>query len=150
MAEPNSYSSHWFEFFHAPIGEERTAREVRFICSVAPLPEFRKVIDVCCGIGRHARALTARGYSVAGIERDASAIGKARDLGGGPDYVQADVCDYRPARCSFDLAVVMSQSFGYFDRETNRSVLGRLAGGIREGGRIILDLWNPDFFTIHQ
>jgi hypothetical protein len=44
----------------------------------------------------------------------------------------------------------MSQSFGYFDSTTNRDVLGRLATGVREGGRVILDLRNPDFFAAHQ
>jgi hypothetical protein len=46
--------------------------------------------------------------------------------------------------------MVMSQSFGYFDPETNRDVLGRLANGVREGGRVIVDLWNPEFFVAHQ
>jgi hypothetical protein len=44
----------------------------------------------------------------------------------------------------------MSQSFGYFDPTTNRDVLGRLAVAVREGGRVILDLWSPEFFAAHQ
>jgi SAM-dependent methyltransferase len=146
----NSYSSRWFEFFHAGIGDERTKREVEFICAMAPLPDFRRVLDVCCGMGRHARALAARGYSVIGIERDAVAISRARAAGGGPDYLQADVRDYRPDRSACDLVIVMSQSFGYFDAAGNRELLGRLAAGVRDGGRIILDLWSPDFFACHQ
>jgi SAM-dependent methyltransferase len=146
----NTYSSRWFEFFHAGIGDERTRREVEFICAMAPLPDFRKVIDVCCGMGRHARALAARHYSVTGIERDAVAIERARALGGGPDYIQADIRDYRPARSACDLVIVMSQSFGYFDGAGNCELLGRLANAVRDGGRIILDLWNPDFFASHQ
>jgi SAM-dependent methyltransferase len=150
MTRANSYSSHWFEFFHAPIGDERTAREVNLICSVAPLPEFRRVLDVCCGMGRHGRALVRHGYSVTGIERDAEAIAKARELGDGPHYVQTDVREYQPATLAYDAVIVMSQSFGYFDNETNRELLGRLADGIRNGGRVLLDLWSPDFFTAHQ
>src|SRR4051812_38012308 len=101
-------------------------------------------------MGRHARALVQRGYSVTGIERDADAIAKARELGGGPEYVQADVREYQPASSAYDVAIVMSQSFGYFDNETNREVLRSLAGGIRKGGRVLLDLWSPDFFIAHQ
>ncbi len=101
-------------------------------------------------MGRHARALSARGYSVTGIERDADAIAKARELGGGPSYVQADVRNYEPDPGGFDAAIVMSQSFGYFAPATNRDLLGRLATGVRESGRIILDLWNPEFFAAHQ
>ena len=150
MMPPNSYSRHWFEFFHVSINDYRTVREVDFICSVARSPEFRRVLDVCCGMGRHARALVRRGYSVTGIERDAGAIAKARELGDGPEYVEADVREYQPATSAYDLAMVMSQSFGFFDNETNRALLARLAGGLRKGGRIILDLWNPDFFLAHQ
>jgi len=150
MAATNSYSRQWFEFFHAPIGEERTVREVGFICSVAPLPEFRRVLDLCCGMGRHARALARCGYLVTGVERDAVSITKARELGDGPQYVEADVREYQPPTSAFDVAIVMSQSFGFFDNKTNRQLLERLAGGVRNGGRILLDLWSPDFFNVHQ
>jgi hypothetical protein len=50
----------------------------------------------------------------------------------------------------FDVAIIMSQSFGSFDARTNRELLGRLADGVREGGRVILDLWSAEFFMIHQ
>jgi len=101
-------------------------------------------------MGRHARALSGQGYSAIGIDRDAYAIAKVRELAGGPTYVHADIRDYRPAPGAFDVAIVMSQSFGYFDPTTNRDVLGRLAVGLREGGRVILDLWNQEFFAAHQ
>jgi len=101
-------------------------------------------------MGRHARALANRGYSVVGIDRDAYAVANARSRGGGPTYIVADLRDYQPAPEAFDAAIVIGQSFGYFDPTTNRDVLGRLGAGLREGGRVILDLWNPDFFASHQ
>jgi SAM-dependent methyltransferase len=149
-AESNAYSRRWFEFFHVGIGDARTIQETGFVCRCVPLPDFRKLADICCGMGRHARGLSGQGYSVIGIDRDANAIAKARKLAGGPSYVHADVRDYRPAHGAFDVAIVMSQSFGYFDPATNRAVLGRLAAGLREGGRVILDLWNQEFFAAHQ
>ncbi len=149
-AEPNAYSRRWFEFFHTGIGDARTIQETGFVCRCALLPDFRKLADVCCGMGRHARALSGQGYSVIGVDRDAHAIAKARELAGGPSYVQADIREYRPEPGTLDVAIVMSQSFGYFDPATNRNVLGRLAVGLREGGRVILDLWNHEFFAAHQ
>ena len=149
-AEPNVYSRQWFEFFHVSIDEARTIQEATFVCRCAPLPDFGKLVDVCCGMGRHARALSNRGYSVIGIDRDADIISNARELAGGPNYVVADIRQYRPEAGAFDVAIVMSQSFGYFDPTTNRDVLGRLAPSVREGGRVILDLWNQDFFATHQ
>jgi len=149
-SDPNSYSDHWFKFFHIGIAETRTNQEIDFICACAPLPGFRNVVDVCCGMGRHARALSSRGYSVTGVERNPAAIALASGVGGGPTYIQEDIRDYQPDACAYDAAVVMSQSFGHFDPATNRDVLRRLAAGVREGGRIVLDLWNPEFFVIHQ
>ena len=148
--EPNSYSHRWFKFFHTGIAESRTVQEVDFVCACAPLPGFRNVVDVCCGMGRHDRALFNRGYSVTGVERDVAAIAQARKLAGGPNYIQADVRDYQPEVCAYDLAIVMSQSFGHFDAAANRDLLERLASGVREGGRVILDLWSPEFFVVHQ
>jgi hypothetical protein len=101
-------------------------------------------------MGRHARGLSSRGYSVTGIERDLDVIARARELAGGPSYIQADIRDYRPDIGAYDLVIVMSRSFGYFDSATNRDLLGRLAKGVREGGRIVIDLWSQEFFATHQ
>jgi SAM-dependent methyltransferase len=149
-AEPNAHSSLWFEFFHVGISEARTMQETEFVCRCAPLPGFRKVLDACCGMGRHGRALSSRGYSVVGIDRNGHMIARAHALAGGPSYMMTDVRDYRPDPGTFDIAIIMSQSFGYFDATTNRAVLGRLAEGVREGGRVILDLWCAEFFVAHQ
>jgi SAM-dependent methyltransferase len=148
--QSNAYSRQWFECFHLNIDEARTVRETTFICHCAPQPHFTKLVDVCCGMGPHARALSSRGYSVTGVDRDADVIAKARELAGGPRYVHADVRDYQPESGSFDAAIVMAQSFGHFDATTNRDVLRRLAASVREGGRVLLDLWNPEFFGAHQ
>lgn len=147
---PNHYSRQWFELFHHTIPASRTAKEVAFICDCLPLPDFRKIADVCCGAGRHSEAVAGLGYRVTGIDRDAAAIAKARDLGGTASYMQADIRINALQAATFDAAIVMAQSFGHFDSETNRDVLARLASTVRPGGRVILDLWNPDFFLAHQ
>jgi SAM-dependent methyltransferase len=148
--EKNSYSRQWFEFFHVRIDEARTIRETEFVCRVAPLPEFQKILDVCCATGRHARALSQRGYVVTGVDRNASAIARAHEFDAGPNYIVADVRDYQPTSGVFDAAIVMGQSFGYFDEATNRDILRRLTNSVQKRGRVLLDLWNPEFFTAHQ
>jgi SAM-dependent methyltransferase len=147
---PNTYSPQWFETFHMPLRDDRTIAEVQFICSVAPLPDFCRLVDVCCGVGRHARLLAARGYSVTGIDRDSTILAQARRLGGGPRYVEIDLRGYSPESSKYDAAAIMGQSFGHFDSATNKAVLHRLASGLRQHGRLILDLWAPDFFLAHQ
>ncbi|HST31229.1 MAG TPA: class I SAM-dependent methyltransferase [Chthoniobacterales bacterium] len=149
-SEPNIYSPRWFEFFHVGIDQARTVREVEFVCRCAPRPEFQKILDAYCGMGRHARALCDRGYAVTGIDRDPEAIAKATELGGGANYMVADIREFQAVPGAFDAAIVMGQSFGHFDESTNRDILSRVAAAIRDRGRIILDLWNPDFFAAHQ
>lgn len=149
-SQPNVYSQRWFECFHGDISDARTIPEVEFICTFGPMPKFRTVADVCCGMGRHARSLTRRGYSVTGIDRDPNMIARARSLGGGPRYIEAALRDYQPDTAAYDLIIVMGQSFGHFDAATNQAVLDRLATGLRVHGRLIVDSWNPDFFASHQ
>lgn len=148
--QPNRYSDRWFKFFHAGIDDKRTSREVDFVCARAPLPQFKNVLDMCCGSGRHARALTERGYRVTAVDRDATALERAHQLASGPTYILSDIRYYEPQPRAIDLLAIMSQSFGHFDDDTNRAILQRLAVGLREGGRMLLDLWNPEFFVAHQ
>jgi SAM-dependent methyltransferase len=101
-------------------------------------------------MGRHSRALAALGYEVTGIEREAIAVDRARSLGGGPKYVRADILEHSFEESSFDVVIVMSQSFGHFSKDTNRNLLARFASAVRENGIVILDLWNPEFFLAHQ
>lgn len=148
--QSNIYSQRWFESFHLSIPDARTELEVGLICAFAPLPEFSRIADVCCGAGRHSRVLAERGYRVTGVDRDPIIVAKARELGGGPSYAQGDLLDYVPASRSYDMIVIMGQSYGHFDELTNAAVLQRLSSGLRDGGRILLDLWNPEFFEAHQ
>jgi SAM-dependent methyltransferase len=150
LSQPNSYTLNWFQFFHAGISEARTAQEVAFICEQLPVETHPRIADLCCGTGRHARALCAAGYSVEALERDLEALTKARELGGGPNYVRGDLHEWEPAAGSFDGVIVMSQSFGYFGVEENLRILQQVATGLRAEGRVVLDLWNPDFFIAHQ
>src|SRR3954465_15236006 len=112
-SKPNIYSRQWFEFFHSDIDAARTVHEVDFICGFAPLPDFRRVLDVCCGTGRHARVLSSHGYSLTGIDRAPDAIASAKKLAGGPTYIQTNLLDYELEDQAFDLAIVIGQSFGY-------------------------------------
>lgn len=82
-------------------------QETPFVRRCARLAGFRNIADVCCGMGRHARALSKHGYSVIGIDRDADVIAKARALAGGPTYINADVRDYRPDARACDVAMIM-------------------------------------------
>ena len=59
-------------------------------------------------MGRHSRALSGRGYTVTGIDRDANAIAKAREFGAGPNYIVADVRNYQLAPGAFGTLLFFS------------------------------------------
>jgi 2-polyprenyl-3-methyl-5-hydroxy-6-metoxy-1,4-benzoquinol methylase len=60
----NSYSPTWFELFLET--QPYTAEEVAFVARNLPDPSHHRILDVCCGPGRHARPLAEQGYEVDG------------------------------------------------------------------------------------
>jgi SAM-dependent methyltransferase len=57
------------------------------------------------------------------------------------EYVAGDMRQI-PWAGRFDRVVNWSTAFGYFDDATNRAVLDRIAGALRPGGRLAMDLDN--------
>ncbi len=55
------YSRTWHEVFGSRDDPAQTARETAFLERLLPLPDFGRVLDVCCGFGRHAARLVADG-----------------------------------------------------------------------------------------
>jgi SAM-dependent methyltransferase len=66
----NSHSATWFETFLRTYWPSETARELDSVARCLPQPEFHTIFDVCCGPGRYALPLAARGYRVTGVDRD--------------------------------------------------------------------------------
>ena len=55
----------------------------RWVQRFAPLiPAGGEVLDLACGLGRHARFLASRGYSVEAVDRDAAALETLQDIPG--------------------------------------------------------------------
>lgn len=150
----NLYSPIWFAVFLGSAPAEQTEREVAFLSRHLPLPGYPVVIDLGCGWGRHSRLLAAAGYQVIGIDRDPAALAEARRLAG-PErsairYVEHDMRRLADLGLRADAVVSLWQSFGYFDAATNAAVLGQIAGCLRPGGRLVLDLYHRGFFANHQ
>jgi SAM-dependent methyltransferase len=145
----STYSPTWYRLFGAAVPEERTAREVAFLGRALPLPGFRRVLDVPCGFGRHAAALTVLGYDVTGVERDPDVAVEARRRAPGAEIVVADMRALPPL-VPFDAAVCLWASFGYWDDATNADVLTQLAARVRPRGRLVLDVFDRVFFEPRQ
>lgn len=148
---PNDYSSAWFTTFLQTVPPSQTQREVDFIRRHLPQPRYPSILDLCCGMGRHAGPLAAHGYQVLGIDRDSETLNKARRWSGGQvSYVAQDMRHLGLRPGALDGVLSLWQSFGYFDAATNGDILRQIHRALRPGGRLVLDVYHRDFFERHQ
>jgi SAM-dependent methyltransferase len=147
----NRYSSTWFETFLRAFSPVQTEREIAFLARHLLQPAYRRVLDLCCGLGRHAILLAARGYQVTGLDRSADALAEARRRHhAGVAWVEGDMRDLAALPGPFDAVLNLWQSFGYFDAATNTAVLRQIHAALRPGGRFVLDIYHRAFFAAHQ
>ena len=151
MTTTNDYSDTWFALYSQPIDAAQTERDAAFIAQHLPLDRFPRVLDLCCGQGRHSAALTHRGYAVTGVDRNPGALQVARARCAPPaEFVVMDARHVAALGRRFDGVVCMWQSFGYFDAAQNARLLRDLSGVVEGQGRMILDVYNADFFRDRQ
>ena len=146
----NDYSQQWFDVFLDTMPDEWTAAEVDGVRRRLPLPEFRLVLDICCGPGRHAAPLASAGHAITGIDRDDRAIARARSDVPTGTFLTLDQRDLGQLTGPFDAALILWQSFGYFGPDDNDAVLADIARLLRPGGRLLLDLFHPAHFETRQ
>jgi SAM-dependent methyltransferase len=104
------------------------------------------VLDVPCGLGRHAHALAARGYAVTGVERDPAAAAEARARG--IEVHELDVRRLGGLPGPFEAVICMWASFGWYSDETNAEVFAAMAAKARRV--LVLDVYDPAFFRARQ
>jgi SAM-dependent methyltransferase len=147
----NDYSPTWYELFLQPIAPQQTEREAAFVARWLPQPAYSAVLDLCCGPGRHARALAGRGYRVIGVDANAPALAAARRLSDDKIvYLQYDMRRLAELPGSFDAIICLWQSFGYFDAAGNADILRQISRKLRPGGRLVLDIYHRGFFERNQ
>jgi SAM-dependent methyltransferase len=139
----NKAWAHWRASFVPDAA--RTVAEAEFVTRRLPLPAYRRVLDACCGRGRHARELAARGYRVLGIDLDPAAVAEAERLAPDAQFRRLDVRQLATLDAEFDGVISLGQTFGLFDAETNAAVLGGMRDRLRPGGRIVLDVFDRRF-----
>jgi SAM-dependent methyltransferase len=107
------------------------------------------VIDVGCGDGHHAAALSERGLRVLGLEGSPAQLHRASEnFGPGLPNLRWLLGDVRqrPVSETFDLVTCLGTSFGLYDEGQNRVVLESLRDLCRPGGgRLVLHVLNRDY-----
>lgn len=107
------------------------------------------VLDVGCGIGRHALPFAAAGRDVIGIDISPDYLAEARqraadaDVSEQTDFRELDMRNLESLDTEFDLVVCLLSAFGYFDDETNVDIL-RSMRRLANGGACVVEVMNKD------
>lgn len=146
--QPAWYAT-WFESpWYMRLYRHRTDVEAQeatdLVTKYAQIPAGARVMDLCCGYGRHALALAQLGYHVVGIDQSRFLIDRAKEVYPHA-HVRYEVADMRGpfTGTPYDAIVNFFTSFGYFDtQEENMKVLHAVHAALREGGVFIMDFFN--------
>lgn len=124
--------------------DEASARaEGPFLSRALSLPAGGRVLDLCCGAGRHSRTLAAAGLRVLGVDLSLALLRRARAEAPGIPVLRADMRALPLAGASLDGAVNLFTSFGYFESDAeNARALNEVARVLRPGGRFVIDFLN--------
>lgn len=115
------------------------------------------VLDLNCGIGRHAIHLAKLGYQVVGVDISPRFIARAVELAlehSVQDHTEFLVLDARnvakglPGR-EFDAIINMFTSMGYYDEATDEDILRQCRQLTRLGGIFVLETGFRDWVVRH-
>jgi SAM-dependent methyltransferase len=149
----------WKDFFDADYikvyknRDQVAGAEANFVRKTLGLRRGQRVLDVCCGYGRHALPLARAGLRVTGFDQSRFFLRKAgRDARKNKlpiEWIEGDVreMEFEPI---FDAAINMFTSFGFFPtEEENFQLIRRSTQALKPGGRFLLDTINRDQIIRH-
>jgi SAM-dependent methyltransferase len=137
----------WFESFFVQghfaeeldrVSTRQTEREVAFIVETLALPAGARILDLCCGVGRHTVPLATRGYLMAGLDLDLAALERAErradEAAVDVAWHQADMRDI-PYQGELDGVLNLGGSWAYYETDDEDSqVLASVARALKPGG----------------
>jgi SAM-dependent methyltransferase len=125
--------------------------EVRAMSDILQLPLKAKVLDLCCGSGRHAFILHQLGYDVTGVDLSETLLKAAQSADSAKSirWVRGDMRSI-PLEESFDAIFNLFTSFGYFATDDeNIQVLEEIHRLLKADGQFIIDFLNPAYVAAH-
>jgi D-alanine-D-alanine ligase len=135
--------------------DHNTAAEVDLLVRSVGLERNDRILDLCCGQGRHALELARRGFPyVTGLDRSRYLIRLARKRAKQRNlqvsFHEGDARRFRLGDSEFHCVCVLGNSFGYFERpEDDLAVLEAIERALASGGSLVMDLMDGDWMRRH-
>ncbi|MBI4651122.1 methyltransferase domain-containing protein, partial [Candidatus Desantisbacteria bacterium] len=123
-----------------------TSHEIELFANILKLSPDDKVLDLCCGQGRHALELASRGFkNVEGLDRSHYLIQKAKSYarkeGFNIKFREGDARDLPFPPDAFDAIMILGNSFGYFETSNDDlRILKEIFKVLKPWGRLIIDV----------
>jgi D-alanine-D-alanine ligase len=123
-----------------------TRREVDLICSLLPIKDSHKILDLCGGHGRHSLELSGRGFTACTLlDYSATLIEIARTKAGQDDlmvdFICGDARDIDMPADSYDHVIIMGNSLGYTqEKDADTQILTEAFRVLQPGGWILVDV----------
>lgn len=120
---------------------ELQAFSVELLLNLSPQA---RILDLCCGYGRHSLAWRNKGFDPVGFDLSADLLDIARRNQPQGKWVRGDIRHLPFPPGSFDAASLMFISFGYFDTaEEDLIALREARRVLSPGGGLYLDIKHP-------
>lgn len=136
----------WLTFAPVLFGKGRWSAapdEAERVMRLLALPAGGRLLDACCGVGRHAVEFASRGLSVTGVDQMAEYLEAARETAEAEsvevEFLQGDLRSFSRMNF-FDAAVSMYVSIGYFEEEKDEvRVFRNIHDSLKAGGAFLVD-----------
>ena len=131
--------------------DRNTSEEVDLLIHTVGLERNDRILDLCCGQGRHSLEFARRGFPhVIGLDRSRYLIRLARKRAKQGDLLvsfhEGDARRFRLREGEFHCVCLLGNSFGYFERpEDDLAVLEAVKRALASGGALVMDLMDGEW-----
>jgi D-alanine-D-alanine ligase len=132
-----------------------TSKELDLFSDILKISPDQRILDLCCGQGRHALELARRGFcGVSGIDRShylvQRAKARARKEGLKVRFREGDARKLPYSTDTFDAVTILGNSFGYFETvRDDLRVLKEVFRILRPSGKLLIDVTDGDYLRRH-